>query len=234
MTSRSLQIEQKEWQLTPLGERALVLEPIAEEPGLSVIHKICFLIEQSDLDGLMDVVPTYKCIALLFKEPITDTGSITAKLSEVFEHAGDYTPRHDLIRVPVCYELGLDWNSMESQTGLKKEKIIQIHSGTTYTLAMMGFIPGFLYLEGLDKKIICPRKSEPRTKVPAGSVGIGGDQTGVYSLESPGGWQIIGRTPLSFFNKDQDPPVSVSLGDRIRFEPISEEEFRKMESGGSS
>jgi KipI family sensor histidine kinase inhibitor len=232
MISRSLQIDRFEWRLSPLGERALVLEPESVQADLSVIHKVCSLIEQSALDGLTDVIPSYKSIGLVFREPVSDIDPIVDQLSEIIKKSGDYKPDYSLIRVPVCYELGLDWDVMESYTGMKKDEIVRIHTETSYTLAMMGFIPGFLYLNGLDESIHCPRKNDPRRNVPAGAVGIGGSQTGIYSLESPGGWQIVGRTPLSFFNKGQQPPVSVSLGDTIRFEPISEKEFKRLESGG--
>ncbi|MDZ7805640.1 MAG: 5-oxoprolinase subunit PxpB [Gracilimonas sp.] len=232
MASRSLQIDNTDWNLSTLGEAALVLEPDMEDPELSAIHKVCSLIEDAGMDGLTDVIPTYKSIGLLFEEPVHDMEPVIDQLEEIFENAGNYNPSHKTIRVPVCYELGLDWDELESHTGLQRDEIIRLHTAQQYTVAMMGFIPGFLYLQGLDQRISCPRKNEPRTKVPEGAVGIAGDQTGIYSLESPGGWQILGRTPLSFFDGDNDPPVSVNLGDTVIFEPISEEDFTglKMDS----
>jgi len=130
--------------------------------------------------------------------------------------------------VPVCYELGLDWDEVEGHAGLSREKIIGLHISGSYTVAMQGFIPGFLYLSGLSEKIACPRREEPRTKIPAGSIGIGGNQTGIYSLESPGGWQIIGQTPISFFDASKTPPSQVEAGDKVVFKKISEEEFQNL------
>jgi KipI family sensor histidine kinase inhibitor len=234
MGSRSLQIDNTNWKISTLGESALVFEPVSNDPELSVIHRVCSLLERSGLDGLTDVFPTYKCVALLFEEPVYNTDVIIAQLKDLFDNAGNYEPRHKNIHVPVCYELGLDWEEVESYTGLQQEEIIRLHTEQSYTVAMMGFIPGFLYLEGLNQKIRCPRKSEPRTKVPEGAVGIGGDQTGIYSLESPGGWQILGRTPLTFFNRKKDPPVTVDLGDKVIFDPISKEEFKSMVKGTDS
>lgn len=228
MVLRSLQIDNIDWNLSTLGETALVLEPAVDGTELSVIHKVCSLIEKNGLIGLTDVIPTYGCIGLLFDEPVFDTKPFIDQLSGMFENPGDHKVSHKKIHIPVCYEIGLDWDDLEAHTGLKRQEIIRLHSGQHYTVAMMGFIPGFLYLYGLDQRISCPRKSEPRTKVPEGAVGIGGDQTGIYSLESPGGWQILGRTPLSFFNSDNDPPVMVDLGDTVIFEPISEQEFKRL------
>lgn len=228
MGSRSLQIDNTAWKLSLLGETALVIEPESVETKLSLIHNISSLLDRSDLHGLTDVIPTYKSIALIFEEPIYKTDEIVTHLKDILQKAGEFIPNHRTINVPVCYDLGLDWDEVETHTGLKKEAIIHIHTAKKYTIAMMGFIPGFLYLEGLDQKISCPRKSEPRTNIPEGAVGIGGDQTGIYSIESPGGWQIIGRTPLTFFNRDNNPPVTVDLGDLVMFEPISEQEFKRM------
>lgn len=229
MGSRSLQFDKSAWKISPLGETALVLEPVSDDPKLSVIHKVCCLLERSDLKGLTDVIPTYKSIALLFAEPIYNSNAIGSLIKDILQTTGDHKPSHRTINIPVCYDLGLDWDEVEAHTSLKKEAIIRLHTEKRYTIAMMGFIPGFLYLEGLNQKISCPRKSEPRSKVPQGAVGIGGDQTGIYSIESPGGWQIIGRTPLTFFDPEKTPPVSVNLGDTVKFDPISEKEFNRME-----
>lgn len=234
MGSRSLHIDGSPWHLNTLGESALILEQVSGDPELIVIHKLCSIIERSGLDGLTDVIPTYKSIGLLFDEPVYDTDRYLVQLKHIIDRAGNHDPTHKIIRVPVCYELGMDWDKLESHTGLKQEEIIRIHCKQNYSVAMMGFIPGFLYLQGLNEKISCPRKSEPRTKVPEGAVGIGGHQTGIYSLESPGGWQIIGRTPLSFFDSENDPPVSVNLGDRITFAPINEEEFNSLKMNPDS
>ena len=133
--------------------------------------------------------------------------------------------------IPVCYdqEFGEDLKLMSQELGLSTEEIINIHSKGSYTVYAMGFLPGFMYLGGLDERLHIPRKSEPRIRIPKGSVGIGGSQTGIYPQESPGGWQLIGRTPIDLFNAKSNPPSAFQEGDEIKFEPVSKEEFLKIE-----
>jgi KipI family sensor histidine kinase inhibitor len=130
--------------------------------------------------------------------------------------------------VPICYDLGLDWEEVERQVGLGRKKIEQMHQSVGYQVSY-GFSPGFLYLGGLPTKLHCKRKDIPRLQVPKGSVGIGGEKTGIYSLETPGGWQIIGRTPMPLFDVNADVPVSISDGAIVRFESISQAEFLSYE-----
>ena len=116
---------------------------------------------------------------------------------------------------------------MAKHAGLSREEVIRIHSGQDYLIYMLGFLPGFPYLGGLDQRLFTPRLDNPRTRIPAGSVGIGGEQTGIYPMESPGGWQLIGRTPLNLFSPDNGGKLMYEAGDRIRFVPISEAEYKK-------
>lgn len=120
---------------------------------------------------------------------------------------------------------------MAAHSGLTAEEVIRRHSEGAYLVYMLGFLPGFAYMGGMDQSIACPRLTSPRTKIPAGSVGIAGAQTGIYPLASPGGWQLIGRTPLKMFSIDGEHTNFVlSAGDRVRFVPITEEDYRKMEA----
>jgi inhibitor of KinA len=231
MALRSLQINHIAWNLRSFGERAVILEPVAADPELSEIHTICHIIEGAGYEGLTDVIPTYKSIGLIFNEPVLDLDEISDQLERIIVKSERPETKQRSVHVPVCYELGLDWEELEFHTGLEKDEIIRMYTEQNYTVAMMGFIPGFLYLQGLNPRISCPRKSEPRAKVPKGAVGIGGNQAGIYSLESPGGWQIIGRTPLSFFKPKKDPPVTVELGDKVIFDRISEDKFNEIERG---
>ena len=211
-----------------LGERALLIKPEENNVELSLIHLGTEVLEKAGLHQVTDIIPAYNSIALIYdrltEDPDKEVEEIQSKLKKI--SAPEISPQ--IHKVPVCYELGLDWECVEKHTGLKRKEVIKKHMNSNYTVAMMGFIPGFLYLAGLDEKISCPRKAEPRTKIPAGSVGIAGNQTGVYSLESPGGWQIIGRTPNSFFDPKMDPPSEVKPGDKIEFYSISESEFKKL------
>lgn len=134
------------------------------------------------------------------------------------------------VEIPVCYggELGPDLEEVARAHGMSPEQVIGEHSCGEYLVYMLGFLPGFPYLGGLSERIATPRRATPRTLVPAGSVGIGGSQTGVYSMDSPGGWNIIGRTPLALFAPDRDEPTLLRVGDTVRFRAISAEEFERL------
>ena len=129
-----------------------------------------------------------------------------------------------MVEIPTLYggEYGPDLDHVADHNGLTPEEVIQIHSSADYLVYMMGFTPGFPYLGGMSENIATPRLQTPRTAIPAGSVGIAEQQTGVYPIESPGGWQLIGRTPVQLFDPQRDPPVVVEAGDFIRFAPITE------------
>ena len=213
----------KYWKAKILGEQALLLEAV--DGSLEEVHNLVAAIEGASLEGIMDIVPAYNSLALIFEEGVWNHTSLMQVISNLSTENLTKTANQKLIEVPVCYELGLDWEEVTGFTRLSKEEVILQHSSVIYTVAMMGFIPGFVFLEGLSNGLTVPRRSEPRTNIPSGSVGIGGSQTGIYSLESPGGWNIIGRTPTSFFDAKESPPTHLKAGDRIRFRPISEEEF---------
>ncbi len=212
-----------EWKSSILGEGALLISPDANE-ALPKIHQLSREIESLKLAGIVDLVPSYKALCIFFDEDIWSYNSILEKLESLPKSLWDQS-KAAIITIPLCYEMGLDWDELEMHTKLGKDEIIEIHSKTEYKVAMMGFIPGFVFLAGLDERISCPRKQTPRTSIPPGSVGIGSNQTGIYSLESPGGWNILGRTPVSFFDVNQMPPTQANPGDIIRFKPISKEEF---------
>lgn len=139
------------------------------------------------------------------------------------------------IEIPVCYDraFGPDLDIVASHAGLSGQAVIERHTAATYTVAMLGFAPGFPYLLGLDPTLQVPRRANPRTRVPAGSVAIGGAQTGIYSQELPGGWHLIGRTPLRLFDPLRDQPALLAPGDRVRFRPIGAEEFTALAARAS-
>lgn len=140
------------------------------------------------------------------------------------------------LRIPVCYdeEFALDIGRLEAETGLCAEDIVEIHRAATYTVFMMGFLPGFPYLGGLDERLIVPRLATPRTTVVAGSVGIGGAQTGIYPIHSPGGWNIIGRTPLKLFDEEREAPFLFALNDEVQFVVIDKAQFKELQRDGVS
>jgi KipI family sensor histidine kinase inhibitor len=135
-----------------------------------------------------------------------------------------------IVEFPTVYggEYGPDINFVAEHNNITVDEVIKIHTGTDYLVYMMGFTPGFTYLGGMSNKIATPRLSSPRTKIPAGSVGIAGAQTGMYPSETPGGWQLIGRTPLKLYDPDKEPPVMLSAGDYVRYVSVSEEEYLEI------
>jgi inhibitor of KinA len=141
-------------------------------------------------------------------------------------------PEPRQMEVPVCYggEYGPDLCDVSAMHGLSPDEIINLHVSATYIVYFLGFVPGFAYLGGLPESLVTPRLDTPRTKVPAGSVGIGGNQTGVYPFATPGGWRLLGRTPISMFRRDRDDMSFLSIGDRVRFIPISRERFAALEN----
>ena len=135
-----------------------------------------------------------------------------------------------MFEIPVCYggEYGPDIQNIADHAGLSVEEVIQIHTSRDYLIYMLGFLPGFTYLGGLDERIHTPRLANPRIRIPAGSVGIGGSQTGIYPMDSPGGWQLMGMTPVKTYDPDREVPILVEAGDYIRFVAIDEDEFHRI------
>ena len=183
---------------------------------------------------LVDAAPSY-CSALIVFDPVQiKPEKLKAKLEKICDslccgEIGICEKRTFII--PVCYggEFGEDLEQVARINSLTPKEVVEIHSGTDYYIYMIGFLPGFPYLGGLDSRIATPRLATPRTKIPAGSVGIGGDQTGIYPLVSPGGWQIIGRTPVRPYDPGRARAVLFNAGDYIRFVPIDEAEFERID-----
>ena len=137
------------------------------------------------------------------------------------------------IVLPVYYaaEAGADLESLAATSGLSSDQVIELHAGTTYRVYAIGFAPGFAYLDGLDARLDVPRHAKPRQQVPAGSIAIAGGQTGIYSMRSPGGWQIIGRTPVRLFDASKTPPMRLEAGQTVRFRAITAEQFESLAEG---
>ncbi len=150
------------------------------------------------------------------------------RLSDMKPRANDVTER--LVTIQVCYdaEFGLDLADVAAYHSISIEEVVRLHTSVTYLVYFLGFSPGFAYLGGLAEKLQTPRLATPRTSVPAGSVGIAGNQTGVYPLDSPGGWRIIGRTPLTMFDKSATPPSRLQTGDRVQFTAVPRSSFDEM------
>ena len=179
-------------------------------------------INQANLNGVMDVIGSDKEVAVQYSNE-RKPNDLIKEIQKLNIENVDET-KSEVFELPVCYEQGEDLDEVLESTDLNKAEFIKIHKSAQYQAAF-GFIPGFIYLSGLPVQLHCPRKQTPRTKIEAGSVGIGGEKTGVYSLESPAGWQIIGRTPLTFFDVNSNPPIKISNGGHVKFVPISKNEF---------
>lgn len=179
-------------------------------------------VRQRAIAGVRDVVPTFRSVAVFFDPLTTDVAAVAAALHE----ASDVTPSPSsarTIEVPVMYggEAGPDLAGVAAFAGCTPETVIERHASAVYRVYMLGFLPGFAYMASVDEAIAAPRHTTPRLRVPAGSVGIAGRQTGIYPCSSPGGWQIIGRTALSLFDSDSLPPALFAPGDHVRFVPMS-------------
>jgi inhibitor of KinA len=179
--------------------------------------------------GMLDLIVAYSSVSVFFDPAcIDDRTAITSLLLEGWRQTASAQVREDgrMVRIPVCYtaEYGPDLEAVARQTGLSLREVIEIHCQQPYRIYMIGFLPGFPYLGKLDPRLEVPRKIRP-VPVIAGGVGIAGMQTGIYPLNSPGGWQIIGRTPVKLFDCKADPPIGLSTGDLVRFYPVSVAEF---------
>lgn len=186
------------------------------------IHQSTRLIKAVLGDSLQDIVPSYNSIALFYEE---GKESLIEELTSAKVSNQKDSKSIKKLELPICYELGLDIDEVAVHSGISKDEVINIHLSGTYRAILIGFTPGFIYMDGLDSRLACPRKSNPRKYIEYGSIGIGGEQTGIYSLASPGGWNIIGRTPLHLFDSKRKPPMSVEVGSEVSYVRITKEEF---------
>ncbi len=189
-------------------------------------------IECAQLGGIVEMVPTYRSLAVYFDPvEVEDVGPFFERLKILAQKTkGEISEGGLTIVIPVCYggEFGPDMGNVVNHTGLTEEEIIRRHTAPDYYCYMLGFTPGFSYLGGMDETLATPRLKEPRKAIPAGSVGIAGKQTGIYPIESPGGWQLIGRTPLRLFDPEGEPPFLIDAGMWVRFQSIAKEEYDEI------
>lgn len=214
----------------PLGDRAIVLSfgDFISEDINAQIRKVIACLEIWNKSGIVEYVPAYTTVTIYYNPLIIGYMELSESLSNLLNDIPDgksYPIREK--EIPVYYN-GPDLAYVAKYSGLSVEEVIGIHSQSEYLVYMIGFAPGFPYLGGMDSRIATPRKEVPRMKIEAGSVGIAGQQTGVYPMETPGGWQIIGQTPLCLFDMNRDKPSFLEAGDRVRFVPIDKEEFKYL------
>lgn len=189
-------------------------------------------IESLELEGVEEIVISYTSLIIYYDLFKADVAAIEAGVNDIDTKAllkGEF--EYKIVEIPVCYggDYGPDIGSF-SEDGLSTEDVIEMHSNKEYIVYMLGFMPGFPYLGGLDEKLHKGRLETPRVRIPAGSVGIGGKQTGMYPFESPGGWNLLGRTPVPLFDGRRDEPILYQAGDRIVYRSISEDEYKEIEA----
>jgi len=188
-------------------------------------------LDNNPFSGILEVIPAYRSLLLIYDPDVTDPDrleTLVASLDDTGIALDDQACR--VVEIPVCYggDFGPDICNIQKISGLTKEQVIQVHTAPEYLIYMVGFTPGFAFLGGLDERLFAPRLETPRIAVPKGSVGIANNQTGIYPISSPGGWQIIGRTPLNLFAPQKKDPFLYQAGDKIKFVPISESEYDRM------
>jgi KipI family sensor histidine kinase inhibitor len=191
------------------------------------VHAAAARLRATALPGLMEIAPAYASLLLRFDPDAHDHAQMLASVRDALCELSQAEIAGRTVEIPVCYggAHGPDLEEVAEHAGLDTQQVIDRHTAREYTVAMLGFAPGFPYLLGLDRALHTPRRVTPRTRVPAGAVAIGGAQTGIYPRELPGGWMLIGRTPLVLFDPQRDPPCLLAPGDRVRFRAMDAGEF---------
>ena len=225
--------------ISPVGDRAIsidfgqVIDPTINRHIRQTIERI----KELQLEGIIELVPTYCALLVEYDAMLYSYSEICNIIEPTLEEGMANTTNElvTVVEVPTVYggEFGPDLSFVASHNHLSEDEVISIHSGTDYLVYMLGFIPGFTYLGGMDSRIATPRLSSPRTLIPAGSVGIAGEQTGTYPSDSPGGWQIIGRTSVTMYDMSKAQAALLKAGDYVRYVPIDESEFHRIKALGT-
>lgn len=195
------------------------------------VVRLLRLLEMEPVAGIRNLHPAYCSLMLKFDAARLRHSQLQSILESYLKRLETVSlPEAKTVEIPVCYgdEFGPDLNDVAEMLGITAERIVELHTSSTYSVYFLGFVPGFAYLGELPKELVTQRLATPRKSVPAGSVGIAGTQTGVYPFATPGGWQLIGRTPLTMFRADREPMSLLKIGDRVRFVAISKEKFAAM------
>ena len=189
-------------------------------------------VEEKRIKGVIELIPAFSSVTVLYDSTVTSSRLLKMRLESIIRNMGSASlSKPTLYKIPVCYddEFSPDMKNVEAHTGLEREEIIVLHSSADYLIYMLGFLPGFAYLGEMDKRLATPRLDSPRVEIARGSVGIGGEQTGIYPVASPGGWQLIGKTPVLVYDKNRQEPILYKSGDYIRFIPITRQEYYEIE-----
>jgi KipI family sensor histidine kinase inhibitor len=216
------------------GDKSLVIEfgDSIEEQINAKIRSLTLAIEREGIIGLIETIPTYRSLMIIYEPMLIELDELIDKVKSIETKMDEMKlPDAKIIEIPTLYggEFGPDLEFVAEHNKTSLEEVIKIHTSRSYLIYMIGFTPGFPYLGGMNDKIATPRLQTPRTKIPVGSVGIAGKQTGIYPIESPGGWQLIGRTPVKLYDPNREEPVLLNAGDYIKFIQIDEKEYKRIE-----
>ena len=218
--------------IVPYGDSALLVNFKQRISKRILVQVTAYAEKARTMEGVRYVIPAFCSLTVVYDRSRITYEELCSLLLEPISTTGTEikTPPGRKVEVPVCYDApyALDMEEVERQTGKSAEAIIRAHLGREFHVYMLGFMPGFTYLGDMPRGFSCQRRAEPRTRVPAGSVGLAGLQTALYSFDTPGGWQIIGRTPVRLFDAEADPPNFLRPGDRVRFKRIRSDEFGVM------
>jgi KipI family sensor histidine kinase inhibitor len=226
-------------EIYPAGDCALCVEfgeTIAPEIN-DRVHALAESLRLRPIPGVRDMAPAYASLLVCFDPLRVSSRRLAARLkNRAAKTGGAFSGGGNTVRIPVCYEgdFAPDMEAVSRYTGFSPAELIARHTKPEYRIYMLGFLPGFPYLGGLDPALETPRLAAPRTRIPAGSVGIGGAQTGIYPLESPGGWRLIGRTPVKVYDPRRAEPFMYRTGDTIVFYPVSPAEYEALVRGGET
>jgi inhibitor of KinA len=215
-----------------MGDRGLLLE-LGDEISLEVnkkVRRMALAIQSEPIEGIIETVPTYRSLLILYNPLLISIETLRKRLEKIEEDLRQIPlPEPKLNRIPAVYggSYGPDLEDVAAYHRISPEEVIRLHCSKPYLIYMIGFMPGYPYMGELPDALETPRLKTPRLFVPAGSVAIAQKQTGIYSVGSPGGWRIIGRTPVKVFDPQKEPPVLLQMGDHVQFFPIGEKEFQE-------
>lgn len=224
---------------SPLGDQAIVIEAGSEisEETQKDVRSISALLKASSPTWMIEVIPAFTTVTVFYDPLKALYGTVMSELEELVQQTSeDAATDSRTVEIPVCYggEFGPDLEFVAEHNGLTPQQVIDIHTSGDYSVYMIGFAPGFPFIGGMSENIAAPRRESPRLRIPERTVGIAGMQTGVYPIETPGGWQLIGRTPLRLFRPEQEIPSLLRAGDKIVFKQISEGEYDARKEDGDA